>query len=292
MIKPKNSGAILINDTEIATYLDRFPHWVALQEQGKFEKDKALLCTKNWKEGFLSIDTRTYEDTFQDNKYPTLSALKKYLSEEHVDSILVILIQLFMDNYSFTPLTANQVKNLTRLIYIDFHHLNLGDFRLFFDNMLRGKYGKIYGRLDVEVFMVALGKYADERLEVGSSLNLKRHSMVKKAPMTAHKDIVEKLVEKLKIPKNLGTEEMMFDDIYKFARYKGFDINAFTSVCTKNIKHQYQLLKLQKGDAFTISEFDYQNLWLSQLLSSVNNTDTPLSKRDVFEMIKTMKVKT
>jgi hypothetical protein len=58
----------------------------------------------------------------------------------------------------------------------------------------------------------------------------------------------------------------------------------------KSIKHQYRMLELRKGDKLVISEFNYRDLWLNQLLSYVNKTDTSLSKRDVFELTKTIEV--
>lgn len=290
MKEEMNYGEILMNDKEITPYLDRFPHWVTLQKQGRFNKEKALLCTKNWKEGFLSIGTLTYSDVFQENKYPSIINLKQYLSKEHLDSLLVSLIQNFMDNYSnIKPIKPKAMNTLVRFISDDFTTLNLGDFRLFFDNMLKGEYGEIFGRLDVNVITVALKKYFEERLNAGALSSLNKHEKLKKQPMIVHKHITEQLCEKMKISKESEYEKKSFKDIYDFARYKGFDINAFTSFCTKNIKHQYQLLKSQEGDAFTISEFDYQNQWLNQLLSYVNETDKP-TKQNVFEMMKTMKV--
>ena len=291
MKEEMTSGVVLMHDKEITPYLDKFPHWIALQTKGIFEKEKALLCTKNWKEGFLSIGTLTYQNVFEINKYPSIVALKKYLSKEHLDSLIVFLIQDFIDNYSKIDLMKPpQIKSLTRLICDDFHYLTLGDFRLFFDNMLRGKYGKIYGRLDIDIFMESLGKYAEERLDEGSSLNLKEHSILKKEPMIAHKDIIEQLCEKLKTPKKSEPKKTVFNDIYEFARYQAFDVEKFTSACMKSIKHQHRILKLRKGQKLVISEFNYQNLWLNQLLSYVNEKDTLPSKRDVFELMKTMKV--
>jgi hypothetical protein len=262
-----------------------------LQTKGIFEKEKALLCTKNWKEGFLSIGTLTYQNVFEINKYPSIVALKKYLSKEHLDSLIVFLIQDFIDNYSKIDLMKPpQIKSLTRLICDDFHYLTLGDFRLFFDNMLRGKYGKIYGRLDIDIFMESLGKCAEERLDEGSSLNLKKHCILKKEPMIAHKDIIEQLSKKLKMPKKSEHKKTVLNDFHEFAKYQAFNIEKFTSACMKSIKHQYRMLELRKGDKLVISEFNYRDLWLNQLLSYVNKTDTSLSKRDVFELTKTIEV--
>jgi hypothetical protein len=284
------SGIVLMHDKEIAPYLDKFPHWIALQTKGIFEKEKALLCTKNWKEGFLSIGTLTHQNVFEINKYPSIVALKKYLSKEHLDSLIVFLIQDFIDNYSKIDLMKPpQIKSLTRLICDDFHYLTLGDFRLFFDNMLRGKYGKIYGRLDIDIFMESLGKYAEERSDEGRLLNLKNHSMLKKEPMIARKDIVEQLGKNLKMSKS-EHKKPVFNDVHEFAKRQTFNIEKFTSACMKSIKYQYGILELRKDDKLVISEFNYQDLWLNQLLSYVNKTDTSPSKPDVFEMMKTMEV--
>lgn len=59
-----------------------------------------------------------------------------------------------------------QVAELAKLIYDDFYYLNFDDLKLCFDNAKKGKYGKIYDRIDGNIVMEWLSKYSQERVDV------------------------------------------------------------------------------------------------------------------------------
>lgn len=60
----------------------------------------------------------------------------------------------------------DQLVQTIRLIVEDFYYFNVEDFKLCFNNAKRGKYGKVYDRIDGNVIYEWLQKYSEERTQV------------------------------------------------------------------------------------------------------------------------------
>ena len=58
-----------------------------------------------------------------------------------------------------------QLVQTIQLIIEDFYYFNIEDFKLCFNNAKRGKYGKIYDRIDGNVIYGWIEAYANERVQ-------------------------------------------------------------------------------------------------------------------------------
>ena len=96
--------------------------------------------------------------------YPTLATVRKYQEEQTALDAIVEII-------SFAAALVNTERNLTPMqveyiaaeIMEQYFYLTLGDIRFLMKQGIAGKYGEIYGRLDVPVVMGWVEKYADDR---------------------------------------------------------------------------------------------------------------------------------
>ncbi len=285
-----NSGVILKDDVEIAPYIDNFPHWSELHEKGLFEKEKALMTVQNWQLNFNQLSISKYEGAFSEAT-PTLATVKKYLSKDHLDALLTKIIQDFMDNINLPPISPVQAQTLVRIIYENFHYFNLADFRLFFDNMLRGRYGKIYGRLDVEVILNALETYSENRLSAGSETTLKKHHNQKNTALSVDIEVIKRLKSHPKI-KKIGQLKIEYDDICDFASDKDFDVNSFIKFCEANIQKRYKEI-YPPTDEDGIDENQlllFRGRWIDTLLNWINNGNINSSKRELFNFIQNLQL--
>lgn len=60
----------------------------------------------------------------------------------------------------------DQLVQTIRLIVEDFYYFNIEDFKLCFNNAKRGRYGKVYDRIDGNIIYEWLQKYSEERTSV------------------------------------------------------------------------------------------------------------------------------
>lgn len=72
-------------------------------------------------------------------------------------------------------MNEDQVKTTASMIIKDFNFLRVEDFKLCFDNLKKGKYGKQYDRLDGQVFFNALDIYVNDRADEAERLSINRH---------------------------------------------------------------------------------------------------------------------
>lgn len=72
----------------------------------------------------------------------------------------------------------HQVGQTINLIFDDIRLRNLkpDDFKLCFNRMKSGYYGKSYDRIDGQIILEALNHYTDERMNECENLSIKRHS--------------------------------------------------------------------------------------------------------------------
>lgn len=59
-----------------------------------------------------------------------------------------------------------QIAETVRMIIDDFYYLNFDDLKFCFNNAKKGKYGKIYDRIDGNIIYSWVQKYGNERVEV------------------------------------------------------------------------------------------------------------------------------
>lgn len=119
-----------------------------------------------------------------------------------VRAMLVIAIGNLNNYFNIgNPMNSPQTIETIDLICKRFTHYKMDDFKLCFDKMKMGYYGKTYNRIDGQILFEALNAYDIERLETAENLNHIRHEELKKGKIDykdANKEGQKKVTEILK----------------------------------------------------------------------------------------------
>ena len=67
-----------------------------------------------------------------------------------------------------TRLTAKEIVN-------EFYNLKIADLTLIFRNIMSGKYGEFYERLDMPKILTMFREYNEERMQTASQRNTRKH---------------------------------------------------------------------------------------------------------------------
>lgn len=98
---------------------------------------------------------------------PELAVFRKQKGEMTLYALMTIMINDLLDFFSTgKTMGERQMVTTIRMIVEDFYYFNIEDFKLCFDNAKRGKYGKIYDRIDGNIIYEWLQKYSEERTDV------------------------------------------------------------------------------------------------------------------------------
>ena len=98
---------------------------------------------------------------------PELAVYRKEKGEIRLFAIMTLLIDDLLDFFSVSRTIGERQMAVTiKMIADDFYYFNTEDFKLCFDNAKRGKYGKIYDRIDGNVIYEWLQKYSQERIGI------------------------------------------------------------------------------------------------------------------------------
>lgn len=96
-----------------------------------------------------------------------MAVIKKRYGEQFLFAFLTIAIVDLIEFFNVGKTMGEaQVVSTIRLLVDDFYYLNVEDFKLCFNNAKRGKYGKVYDRIDGNTIYEWLNKYSTERVEV------------------------------------------------------------------------------------------------------------------------------
>lgn len=79
-----------------------------------------------------------------------------------------------------------QITQTTELILEDFKHLKIEDFKLFFNKIKKGHYGKLFNRLDGQVILEQLHVYCHERSLEAEQINFRTHSEQKSGKINSN----------------------------------------------------------------------------------------------------------
>lgn len=99
-------------------------------------------------------------------------------SPQTVQALLTTLINDLADYLNIGKnLTGPQVVQTVNLIRSDkdLASFKIEDFKVCFDEMKRGKYGKFYDRLDGQIIFECLYKYANERADAVENISIQGH---------------------------------------------------------------------------------------------------------------------
>lgn len=114
------------------------------------------------------------EDCFEGS--PSLATVSKYQSREVCEQTLAALIfgaaELLNVGKDMSPM---QVGFMAEYIAADYPYFTLADVKMCLRMGVLGKFGEVFGRLDVQVLAKWFAKYAELRLETAEQLAYQRH---------------------------------------------------------------------------------------------------------------------
>lgn len=94
-----------------------------------------------------------------------MSVIRKCYGDAGMNAFLSIAIIDVIEFFSVgKTMGQNQLVQTIQLIIEDFYYFNVEDFKLCFSNAKRGKYGKIYDRIDGNIIYEWLTEYSNERI--------------------------------------------------------------------------------------------------------------------------------
>ena len=124
---------------------------------------------------FNTLQPRTLADCY-DPAHPGLAGLSKHTSPKVVEDIIGVAITkvcafLNMPNI----LTLEQLKFVAQIIREEYYYLNLADVKLGLRRALMGRYGKLYGKIDVTDVLLWFERYTDDRASMGNEQSYAEH---------------------------------------------------------------------------------------------------------------------
>ena len=129
-------------------------------------REQSLIILKTLpKQYYAALRPRTVDDALK-SITPALSVFRKEYGEQPLQAILVIILTDLIKFFNVgKSMGQEQLVQTIQLIIEDFYYFNIEDFKLCFNNAKRGKYGKIYDRIDGNVIYGWIESYANERVQ-------------------------------------------------------------------------------------------------------------------------------
>lgn len=111
---------------------------------------------------------------------PALATLKAELGEQKLLAILTLFITDAVEFFNVgKSMTGEQIVQTAKLISKDYYYLKPEDFKLCFENAKRGRYGKLFDRLDGAIVLEWLSTYVNQRMDRAEESNLEKHNEVR-----------------------------------------------------------------------------------------------------------------
>ncbi len=112
---------------------------------------------------------------------PTVGEITKVYGDAVSASVVAIEIESLVRFVNVgKTMNAEQQIETAKTIVFNYPFLSLPDFKLFFQRLKTGVYGKMYDRLDGQVILEALARYSDERMGVAGEMTANQHYRAKK----------------------------------------------------------------------------------------------------------------
>jgi len=151
---------------------------------------------------YNSIKPKSLADVFNS---PTCSIvrLRGEIGEMKTLALLVYMITDVVEQLNVgKTMNDKQVGRAAELIADEFYYLKPDDFKLCFDNAVKGRYGATYDRIDIQIICSWLNKYTGERMDEADNTSYQQHLSEKKT------EISPKVIEHLTKNNEARTENM------------------------------------------------------------------------------------
>lgn len=135
-----------------------------------------------------------------DSKSPSIGAIKRDKGEDFTEAfIMAWLIRLNEILDLKNSMTEEQIRLCAQEVHADFYSLKIADLTLIFKNIIAGKYGEFYERLNISKVLTIFREYNEERIEFASQQSLRSHNEQKSASNYGELNISKNLDRKLGI---------------------------------------------------------------------------------------------
>lgn len=125
-------------------------------------------------------------DNVLDAKLPSLNILFK---QNEADLKLTTTTWLIYVNEKLginNTMSEEDIEDVAALILSDYGFLNFGDLKIFFKNLIMGRYGEFYNNFNIPKFFTMLDVYVEKRLDKGAERSKRKHeNFIKNDPEAA-----------------------------------------------------------------------------------------------------------
>ena len=137
--------------------------------------DQSVIALQKWPlQYYAALKPKTLEDALI-SKTPTLATFQKRTSEIHVMAVMTLLVNDLINFFAVSKTIGDtQLADTVKMLVEDFYYLNIEDFKLCFSNAKKGRYGKVYDRVDGSMIYEWVDTYARGRMSVAMELDDKR----------------------------------------------------------------------------------------------------------------------
>lgn len=225
-------------------------HWKSLVMRGRFEDEKALLSMLVTEDNLKKMQVCSIEQSLE-LASPTLATVKKYGESVKLRAALILLIGEVVEFFNVgKSMNSAQLRMTSDMIFEEFYFLKVSDIKLCFKFGMRGRYGKLYDRLDGAVLIEWLTTYNDERLSIAQIKSSNSHSQnirdFKPEYWKAEAiEMMRKMFSKIKKPEvheHIGVD-VEYVSIEQYCRAKGLDFKNYAKCLVNKWDEEYLVNK-------------------------------------------------
>lgn len=139
--------------------------WGELIDTGQFDQVKALQSIEATTKEFISTSNYVTVSDVLDNPSASLATIKKYRGEGKMKAVVRVLLQRVLDFLNVgRGMDQKQIESTVNFIWEEYYYLTVGDVKVCLKNGAKGKYGKLFDRIDGMIILDWFGMYDDERM--------------------------------------------------------------------------------------------------------------------------------
>lgn len=128
---------------------------------------------------YNSLKPATVSDVFS-SPLPTLGRFSRETNETKARALVSYMITDLLESFNIGKnMSDYQIAKAADLIIEMYYYLKIDDFKLCFNNVIKGKYGSVYDRIDVQTILSWIARYLNERLDCADDISYIEHITAK-----------------------------------------------------------------------------------------------------------------
>lgn len=115
-------------------------------------------------QSYQELPVRRVEDIVALPVKNTIGLVKREFGQTHLRALLTLIINDLLDFLNVgKTMGGQQIAQTIMMIEQEYYYLTLEDFKICFDTGKRGDYGQLYDRIDGQIILDWLARYAEDR---------------------------------------------------------------------------------------------------------------------------------